>query len=657
MFPERRRVGGVLLAVGILLAVIWVGGLLFRANRALSYITALDSQAAQVQQFVAENGQAALSSPEGTGSLYQALQVMNSEIDVIERDIGPLLGISRYLGWVPGYGRYIRAAPDILTVVEGAVATGEILTNLMYQAARRSAAGEGQTLALAQTLQENPEQLDQARSAWDRAMSARSRVDTSVLPDRLTVPLELFDRAAPILDSGLRLGKYVPDLIGMNGPKVYLVLAQSEDELRPTGGFITAAGYLRIEDGFVADLDVRDSYAFDDFSKYYPDPPEPIFEYMGAEQWLLRDANWSPDFPEAAEIAAGLAQIGSEVEVDGVIAIDQTAIQYILDSVGPVEVITEDGPEWVGALNFFEWMHQSWAPAAGEAQDRNWWLTRKTFVGDLARSLREKLESDGSIDAVALLSAITRALQEKHILLYVREPGVAAVLSDLNWDGHVHLGSSDYLMVVETNVGFNKASPVIERKIDHRVELKPDGSVGAVTVLSYAHRSTKALDSCDPSPRYDAVYAEMMNRCYWNYVRLVVPESAELQSAPQIVVSGENLLRGRPSRDTVDVEQIGESRKSWGELVLIKPGQHEVLEYVYHLPAGTVQQVNGHLSYELRLQKQPGLKSLPVTLHVLLPEGASLLRSDPDPMEVGGNVLKFQIDLVEDQSVSIDFSR
>src|SRR5713226_6254718 len=33
-----------------------------------------------------------------------------------------------------------------------------------------------------------------------------------------------------------------PEVLGLNGPKTYLILVQNEDELRPTGGYITAAG-------------------------------------------------------------------------------------------------------------------------------------------------------------------------------------------------------------------------------------------------------------------------------------------------------------------------------------------------------------------------------------------------------------------------------
>jgi hypothetical protein len=40
-----------------------------------------------------------------------------------------------------------------------------------------------------------------------------------------------------------------PDLLGASGRRTYLILAQNNYELRPTGGFISGVGVLEVEDG------------------------------------------------------------------------------------------------------------------------------------------------------------------------------------------------------------------------------------------------------------------------------------------------------------------------------------------------------------------------------------------------------------------------
>ena len=651
----RQRGGLILLGLGIVLFCLWGWQLALKARRAAFYIGTLQSQATQIEEFVTAHGQATFFAPESIATIHEALAAMNSELDALETESSTLFELSPYLGWVPGYGGDIQAAPHLLSMVKELASTGVILTEVMQEAAQRSGAGEAQAIALAQAMQSNPERLAQAHAALSRATESRSRIDTERLSKRVAGQLELFDRFAPALMMGLQAGKFAPYLLGADEPRTYLILAQSEDELRPTGGFITAAGYARVEGGRITDLEMRDSYGFDDLTKYYPYPPAPLLEYMGGEMWLLRDANWSADFPLTAQTAADLAQIGTGVEVDGVIATDQTALQYVLEAMGPVDVPGESGMERVTAENFVEWMRRSWAPAPAEEQDETWWLERKSFVTDLVEALRTKVESGAYIDVSALVGAISRALEEKHLLLYSREPDVAEWLAQVNWDGHIDQRGEDYLMVVEANIGFNKASPMIERRLEQQVTLDRDGSVHTTATVHYRHLGTESTDSCDHTARYDRVYEEMMNRCYWNYLRLIVPASAELESAPSSVVPGENLVRGRPSSETVDLELVGETRKSWGQLVLLRPGQNTTLEYVYSLPAGTVHQADGHWHYRLLFQKQPGLRDLPVSLRVALPDGARLFGSSPEPLATSGQVLHYELQLLHDEEVTIEY--
>ena len=102
-----------------------------------------------------------------------------------------------------------------------------------------------------------------------------------------------------MLRQGFSALTVAPQLLGMDRPRTYLVLALNEDELRPGGGFITGVGEIRVQAGKVITMTFRDSYAVDDFTQPYPDPPEPMRRYMGLDLLVLRDSNWSPDFPTA----------------------------------------------------------------------------------------------------------------------------------------------------------------------------------------------------------------------------------------------------------------------------------------------------------------------------------------------------------------------
>ena len=609
----------------------------------------------QAQEFVAGDRRAMLSSPEGMGALRDTLVALDSELGVLAREGEVFLNLSAFLGWVPRYGYDIQAAPQLLAMAQETIAAGIILCEIGQDALQRTGTDQDQMSALLEVTQDHKDRFALARETLGRALDIRAEVDALRLSEKTVDHLAQFDRLTQMLTVGLRAAALGPYLLGSDAPRVYLILAQNEDELRPTGGFISAAGHVSVDNGHITELDMADSYTFDNFSNDYPWPPYPLYEYMGADYWLLRDANWSPDFPISAEVAAGMFLLDTGIDVDGVLAIDQTGLEYVLEGLGSVEVPTEAGGVWVTADNLTLWMQSNWAPAPGQAQDGEWWVGRKSFIVDLAVAMLNRAEDGREINQVALLKAILRALEEKHLQVYNREPGAAELLADLGWDGHVDRSPGDYFMAVEANVSFNKASALIERGLDYRVALDSDGGGGVTVELHYQHQSENPVDFCDPTSRYDAVYSAMMDRCYWNYLRLIVPAGAELSGYPRVVVPGAYLLRGRPSDDEVEVETINDVRKSWGQLFLLAPGDSATLKYTYQIPEGTALRLKDHWQYRLLLQKQPGIRTLPVSLNVRLPDRMGLLGSDPQPSLIEGQMLHYDLNLSGDQPVRIDY--
>jgi hypothetical protein len=478
-------------------------------------------------------------------------------------------------------------------------------------------------------------------------------------------------RYLPTLHAGVQLAMAAPELLGADGPRTYLILAQNEDELRPTGGFISATGLVTFDRGRITQLTFRDSYAVDDLSKPYPEPPWPLRDYMLADLWLFRDINWSPDFPTTARQAAEVYEYGRGVRVDGVIAVDQAALRYLLEGLGSVTI--EATGETVSAANVIEAIRAHWQPAPGQGLTGEWWRQRKSFLGDLAAAIRRKVESGpAALDMPGLAWAIKRALDEKHILVYllshaeaqstqrvshISQAGAVEALRRLGWDGAVHQESGDYLMVVDANVGFNKASALVTKQIDYQVVLQADGSAGALATVTYRHGGARQGERCRPEIRYDPVYVQMMERCLWDYVRLYVPGGATLKQGPAIVVPAEQMLSGRATGGTVDVESAEEGKVSFGLLFVLAPGEMTSLQYAYDLPVGLVGRIDSvdEWRYDLLVQRQPGTDGAPVQVTVTLPEGASLIASEPAPAAVSGSQVKYRFDLVQDRSVSLRY--
>lgn len=598
--------------------------------------------------------------PTQLASIEASLEDLSTALAGVRRHGAPILWLCPHLKWLPRYGPDIAAAPLLVDLAEDLTAAGELLLDGLAPALESTPPHDDAIDRLATALpaltQAQP-QLSAAQARLAQAEAVWTQLATQSLSPRVARPLERVGSYLPTLRATVQMAIGLPSLLGADGARTYLILAQNEDELRPTGGFITAAGLITLDGGRITQLEVEDSYAVDDLSKPYPEPPAPLRRFMLADLWLFRDINWSPDFPTTARAAAEAYAYGRGVVVDGVVALDQQALQILLEALGPVTIPATG--ETVSASGAIEAIRRHWAPASGQGLTEEWWLQRKSFLGDLMAAMRHRLEQDSaSLDPMALAFALYRALTEKHLLVEFWQPEVATALRDAGWSGAVAVDTGDYLMVVDANVGFNKASAAVTKQISYRVVLETDGSARAQVTASYHHSGAATGIPCRPEVRYDAVYTQMIERCLWNYVRLIVPPHAEIESWPRIVVPGHQMLSGAATTGVPDVEPAEGGSTSFGFLFVLPSGQTQDLTIEYRLPSGVSRPLDhlGTWRYDLRLQKQPGTGNTPVHLTVTMPDEATLLASWPPADSVTGREVTYAFDLSQDRSLSLIYS-
>ena len=618
---KSRRLGLIFLWSGVVMLAAVLGWLVYRADLVSHRLDAIDARLAALQ--------GSLDQPAGQALIREHLLGLEGEIGGLASDAAPFVALAPYLRWVPAYGGDLVAAPTLLRLADRLVRAAVIMAGILQPVDAN--AGMESLPALAESLAAHQADLSTVEALLLDAQAIRPSIDRDSLSSSLARRLDLVDAYLPRLRQALPLLRQIPDMLGVYCPRTYLILAQNQDELRPTGGYITAAGHLVLDHGRVVVWEMHDSYAVDDLSMPYPQPPAPLYTIMGADLWLLRDANWSPDFPTSAQEAAELYWLGQRISVDGVIAVDQAALPLLLKGLGPVEVSTPAGVDTVTADNVIKLLRLRWAPAPGQSVSGEWWKQRKSFMVSLGQAMLEQLRGGGQdMKPVLLAQGLDQALREKHILATSGHAAWAQALASLGWDGALRSQPGDLLAVIDANVGFTKASAVVERQTSYQVRLGQDGSAAAYVSLVYHHPSQKPVAACQITPRYDPVYADMMDRCYWDYVRLVVPEGATLRAAPHIIVPAAAMLRGQATTGQVDAEQLPSGVLTWGQLFLLAPGETAALDFTYDLPAGTVaRQADGGWLYRLRLPKQPGTDRQPWQVAVRLPVGAHLLSSTP----------------------------
>ena len=104
----------------------------------------------------------------------------------------------------------------------------------------------------------------------------------------------------------------------------------------------------------------------------------------------------------------------------------------------------------------------------------------------------------------------------------------------------------DYLLVVDSNVGFNKVTASVAQRIDYTVTLDGDRPQARL-VLTYENLSTARRPGCDQATQYSPVYADMTRGCYWDYVRVYAPPGARLVASSGGDEAAEALRQGTPS--------------------------------------------------------------------------------------------------------------
>ncbi len=133
--------------------------------------------------------------------------------------------------------------------------------------------------------------------------------------------------------------RLLPSMLGKNETRRYLLLIQSNAEIRATGGIAGSFAILTAKKGR---LSMGLQGAIQDLRPF----EEPVVPMTNDEKDVfssalvtdLRNANLTPDFPRTAQITRAMVKKGLGRNVDGVISVDPVAMSFILEGTGSVKL-------------------------------------------------------------------------------------------------------------------------------------------------------------------------------------------------------------------------------------------------------------------------------------------------------------------------------
>lgn len=442
----------------------------------------------------------------------------------------------------------------------------------------------------------------------------------------------------------------VPTILGFYGQRRYLILFQNNMELRPGGGFIGSFATITVNKGKFGSLQVHNTYDADGQLHQHVEP-----YYIGRRfiqvHLYMRDSNFDVDFVKSAQKVASLYQLETGHHADGVIAIDFSYVQSLVQLLSPIYVWQYN--ETVTGKNVFYLTeyHADKHSFYGSTQ-------KQDFLRSLYDSMQVRLRAHKVTYLLGIIQNTLHAIQQKHVLFALMDTTLQAKLTPANissalYDSRVNQPGvvNDFLGINEANIGVNKSNYFLTRKIAHTATITRDGKINEKVTLTYHNASPKE---------------QWPTGKYIPYIRVILPHRAALRSITidgkkQHIVPAITDFRiyeapGFTPPDGLEVDHSEEAGKTiYGFRTRVSYHTTQVIEITYSLP----QKVDMHttkVAYNLFVFKQPGTLHDTYAFSFTYPSVYTSV-SSPASYIQQGNKLSFISSLLTDKHLTITLTQ
>jgi len=468
---------------------------------------------------------------------------------------------------------------------------------------------------------------------------ARLNGDYNWLPNKTKTLLNEKTSQLTKLNTEINLmGKMVdvlPEMLGADGKRrEYMVLFQNESELRATGGFIGSYGMVSFQNGKLLNFEVKDVYDADGQLKGHVEPPAEIKNYLGEANWFMRDANWNPDFATSAGDIQWFLDKEINKKVDGIFGINLATAKSIVAVVGEISV--PNFKEKINKDNLYEqaeyYSETKFFPGSNQ---------KASFLGSLGKQLMEEIKGLDSKKQLLLVQSIIDLLENNEIQLMFNNSTAQTIVKNLGWDGGIFNGKcakencmTDYLYIVESNLGVNKANYFLYRNIEQLVEINKQ-NVARTVKINYENT---AKSSSFPGGDYK------------NYLRIYLPTDVNLS---QVTIYDTNNINQKKvySNEEIKVQEIN-GKKEVGFLVTVPILSKKTVEISY----SSQNSLTNSFSYVNYIQKQSGFGDTGIVSLVSYPDGWQPLSVEPQASVVSGKLL-FNQKLDKDIKIGVELGK
>ena len=428
----RKRLYIIIGVVAVLLIA-----LVAAAFAAVGSAKEMKSQATQVLQDV-KSIQTAIGENEYAAAAQSAQQASELTGSIAGELSSPLWMVASI---IPVYGQDISGMRDLMTALDDAFDDGLVpLTKTLEANPPDSLISADRRINVAAVTQLLDAVQDAAPSMQKCADVAESLPEMHIeqlksvvdpAKEKLVTINATFQKAAA-------LAPVAGPVLGANGNRTYLIVAQNSAELRSSGGFPGSMGTLEIRDGEII---------LNDFAKVYDvlTDTNPSSVSITDEEYALfgaagmdcpRDAGIDPDFTRVASIWAASYEERNVAHLDGVISITPSVVQDILAIVGPVTL--SDGTELTGSnatkvlQSDIYWKYL----AEGADPDGTGGAVTDALFAQAAHETFNKLFSNLNADTlIKFASCMAKDMEDRTVMFWLTDEGEQAILASLDCSG------------------------------------------------------------------------------------------------------------------------------------------------------------------------------------------------------------------------------
>lgn len=412
---------------------------------------------------------------------------------------------------------------------------------------------------------------------------------THGMSDKLNSAIDLCQNVLPTACS-------LAHMAGGEGQRTYLIMAQSNVELRSTGGFVGSWGLVTvgtdgIEMGDFTPSMAKTPFFYNDIGYLFDDDEEAFLgkRVMG----LSTSVNIVPDYSHVGKIVSEYWRMTYGQKVDGVIAVDPVLLQSVLGVVGGVA--TSDGTTVDGNNASEVLLHSVYSLRSRDAE-------QDELFSEVAELAFNKLTDSIDSDTIGPLIDVAReGARNGRFLVWMSREDEELAAGSFGASGKVPAdAASPQLGVYLTDWGWSKMGWWLDLRTDVGEPTENADGTSSYSVTTTL-RNAMTPEEAQAEPNYVLTHnleQASSSSAILDLVILLAPEGGSISG---LAVDGEPVAEGWDERWDHESHGTLYGKDAWQTIVDVPAQETVEITYTVTVPAEAAEPLRVHMTPTARV--------------------------------------------------------